>query len=349
MTMRTAIAVSGGIDSLTAAYTLKKQGLDVFGLHFLTGFGPLAGNRAAVERRMADIGRQAGIAVEIVDLSTDFQAAVVDYFTATYRAGRTPNPCMVCNPKIKFGRLLEQARRLGADTLATGHYARLATDADGGCHLHRGADPRKDQSYFLARLTPAQLAQARFPLGDTVKTDVQRRARDRGLSAVTTGESQDICFVQGMTYSTFLEQQGLAAEPGPIVTADGREIGRHPGLHLYTIGQRRGINCPAARPYYVLALDRPRNRLVVGAKEELLRKACRVVDINWIQPPPTGALRVDTRVRYRHRAAPSCLTPDGPGAAHVAFDAPQEAVTPGQGAVFYQGDEVIGGGWIASS
>ncbi|MFC1812953.1 tRNA 2-thiouridine(34) synthase MnmA [Thermodesulfobacteriota bacterium] len=361
----TAIAVSGGIDSLVAAYLLKNECHEVIGIHFLTGYEALnldptkkpvsvsphaPGVSTAKEetRRSADhISNQLGIRVELLDCSTEFNKTVVDYFTQTYQAGRTPNPCLVCNPRIKFGTVLSFAEKLGASRLATGHYARLNRDGQGRFHLLRGIDKKKDQSYFLAMMTQSKLAGACFPLGDMTKSEVVDLARDKGLHPVKRAESQDICFIKGNRYGEFLStRSGFEPEPGIIEDVNGDILGEHQGLHLFTIGQRRGINCPAAEPYYVVRIDKTKNRLVVGYKKDLLSSECRIVNINWIIQKPDSPIKVQTRVRYRHIAAPSTLIPVDAGTAVVRFKTPQSALTPGQGAVFYRDDEVLGGGWI---
>ncbi len=342
----TAIAISGGIDSLTAAFLLKQDGQRVIGIHFLTGYE--ASDRAAdtIERQIQSIAEQLAIPIEIVDCNAAFKTDVVDYFVKSYLRGLTPNPCLVCNPTIKFGAVFAFARQLGAARLATGHYARVRKDDNGGLHLYRGVDAEKDQSYFLARLTSEQLAHAVFPLGQMTKADTKALARAKGLKPLSSKESQDVCFIQSTTYGAFLEQHGMPFKPGPIVDLQGNKLGEHKGLHHYTIGQRRGINCPAAHPYYVVKIEPEHNRLTVGTSQDLTTDRCRVEAINWIQPPPAKALQVLTRVRYRHSAAASMLVPRGPHAADIVFDVPQKALTPGQGAVFYDEDEVLGGGWI---
>ncbi|MFO7708000.1 MAG: tRNA 2-thiouridine(34) synthase MnmA [Desulfobacterales bacterium] len=344
-----AVAVSGGIDSLVAAHLLKQQGLEVFAVHFLTGFEKSSGrpgpDSQASPGALHDMAGRLGIALHVVDLQRDFRREVVDYVARTYLAGETPNPCMVCNPRIKFGALLQWAERAGAGFLATGHYARLRHDAHGRCRLLKGVDSRKDQSYFLARLDQYQLQRALFPLGGLTKADVHAWAARHELAPAAAVESQDMCFIRGGHYTELL---GLPARPGQIVDVEGNVIGGHLGLHRFTVGQRRGINRPAARPYYVVRLDREENRLVVGAREDVFASACRVVGINWIIVPPEAARRVSTRVRYRSREAPSTLIPRGDQSAVVAFDAPQPAVTPGQSAVFYDGEEVLGAGVIAT-
>lgn len=356
MTAPIAVALSGGIDSMVAALLLKEQGHAVLGVHFRTGFeeqpatvppdspAPVVATDPA--RGLYAFARRMGIRLHVVDLSRDFRREVVDYFTRTYLGGETPNPCMVCNPRIKFGALLKWAEKEGCRALATGHYARVRRDESGRSRLFKGADPGKDQSYFLARLDQHQLARAVFPLGGLTKPQVRTLATARGISPPAVEESQDVCFVRSGGYAEFIGRE--PSPPGLIEDMRGTVIGEHRGLHRFTVGQRRGINRPAARPYYVVRLDRERNRLVVGTQQDLLAPACRVVAINWIAPSPGAPVRVATRVRYRTREAPSTLTPFDPGSAIVRFDAPQSAVTPGQAAVFYAGEEVLGGGFIAS-
>ena len=232
--------------------------------------------------------------------------------------------------------------------LATGHYAGLTEDRCGRFHLYKGVDPKKDQSYFLARLTQRHLADARFPLGTMKKKDIIQLAGQKGFKPVKSRESQDVCFIKGKNYGDFLARhRGFEPKPGLIQDVHGRILGQHKGLHLFTIGQRRGINCPASEPYYVVRMDTRQNILTVGFKKDLFTSQCKVEDINWIQEAPSREVAVHTRVRYRHTAAASMLTPVEEKTAMVRFEKPQEAVTPGQCAVFYKGDEVLGGGWIS--
>jgi tRNA-specific 2-thiouridylase len=338
----TAVALSGGVDSLVAAFRLREAGHRLIALHFTTGF------ETAAPETVRALAGELGLPLHEIDLAASFRRAVVDDFVETYRRGRTPNPCMACNPRIKFGLLLDQARRLGAGRLATGHYARVARDGDGRVRLLRGADRAKDQSYFLARVPPDRLAAAVFPLGKLTKDEVRRRAAAAGFSGGVRSESQDICFVRE-SYADFLAAEGVASRPGEIVTVTGDVIGRHPGLHRFTVGQRRGIGVPGPEPYFVVRLAAETNQLVVGAKADLAADGCRVADVNWIAPPPDGPVAARVRVRHRHRAAPARIFPAPDGGAEVRFDAPQSAVTPGQGAVFFRGDDVLGGGIITEA
>jgi tRNA-uridine 2-sulfurtransferase len=343
----TAVALSGGVDSLFAAALLIQQGYPVVGIHFVTGYeNP---DNPSPKQLAEMLASRLGIDVYLMDAVQPFQQTVVDYFVRTYLSGLTPNPCMVCNPLIKFGTVLDYARSIGAFRLATGHYARITSDLSGTKHLWKGIDPIKDQSYFLSRMTQTQLAHACFPLGGMTKFQVIQLADEMKLQPVHHGESQDICFITDRKYGEFLaDQEGFVSPPGPIITVAGKIIGEHPGLHLFTIGQRRGINSPAAQPYYVVRLDRKANALVVGFKSDLLASSCRVTGINWIVGPPEFPARVFTRVRYRSQAVCSTLFQMDPDGVTVEFDTPQPSVTPGQGAVFYrEDDEVVGGGWIS--
>jgi tRNA-uridine 2-sulfurtransferase len=348
----TAIALSGGIDSLMAAHLLKEKGHRVIGVHFITGyedtiFESSPNDHPLRSYKMFSIADQLKIDIEMIDCRSEFKKNVVDYFIDTYQAGQTPNPCMVCNPFIKFGTVFDAARKMGAPMLATGHYARTVEDSRGRFRLYKGVDAKKDQSYFLARLEQRHLAGALFPLGTMEKKEVIRQANQKGLKPVRSTESQDVCFIKGKNYGDFLARQpGFESKPGVIQDVRGRILGEHQGLHLFTIGQRRGINCPASEPYYVIRMDTRRNVLTVGFKKDLFVSQCRVEDINWIRETPGRPVRVHTRVRYRHTAAASRLTPVDEKTAMVFFEKPQEAVTPGQCAVFYKDDEVLGGGWI---
>jgi tRNA-specific 2-thiouridylase len=347
MASRTAIALSGGIDSAVAALRLKAAGEEIFAIHFLTGFeNPVFFTQQ--ERDLRHLADRIGIALEIVDCREAFRHHIVDEFVESYRLGRTPNPCVRCNASIKFGLVLAHARSLGARRLATGHYVRLESDSEGRYHLCKGADPGKDQSYFLARLTQDQLRQAVFPLGAFTKARVQRLAAEAGLMVRPPRESQDVCFIAQGDYVAFLRGPGgIEERDGPIVDVSGRELGRHRGLHAFTIGQRRGIDCPGPVPYYVVRLDSAGNRLVVGTRSDLMASGCRVSAVHWIQPP-SGAVpfQVDVRLRYRSPPQPARVILEDGSKATVFFDSPQAAVTPGQCAVFYRGEEVLGSGWI---
>lgn len=350
-----AVALSGGLDSAVAAALLKKKNYRVIGLHFRTGyeFGPGDLDPSMPLSRVNSwahrVSEQIGIPLEVLDCSEAFEREVVRYFVDAYRSGQTPNPCVVCNQHIKFGLILERARALGASTLATGHYARIRQEANGQSWLLKGVDRAKDQSYFLYRLTQQQLNHAMFPLGIYTKKQVREMARTLDLTSFKERESQELCFVRHPTYKDFLSKRTeFHSRPGLIVNTRGDILGQHQGFHAYTVGQRKGIGIPGLTPYYVIRLDKEQNRLVIGAKSELEATECRVTHINWIETvPPEKQISAQTRIRYRHREAESVLTPLDPHTATVRFSKAQYAITPGQAAVFYQGERVLGGGWIA--
>jgi len=334
------VAMSGGVDSSVAAALLLEQGWEVGGVYMELGFGD-GGARA---------GRVAaflGVPLRVVDLRADFQRQVLDYFVRSYASGRTPNPCVVCNPQVKFGRLLEFARSRGVERLATGHYALLRKGKDGRIRLCRGADPKKDQSYFLCRLRPDQLPGLVFPHGERTKDETYRLAARLGLAGRHGSESQDVCFMQGTTLREFLGRHGPSPQPGDIVTAAGEVKGRHRGISHYTVGQRRGLGVPDATPYYVTALDPERNRVVIGKEEDLWRDEMFVAGCVWQgEEPPALPARMRVQIRYRHRPAWAEVSEAPEGRLRVVFEEKQRAVTPGQFAAFYDGTMVLGGAEI---
>lgn len=339
MSSLTAIALSGGLDSLVAAHLLKQQGHDLVGIHFTTGF-------ESKKIDLPGIEEQLGIKIHSMDLSAEFNAQVVDYFVATYARGKTPNPCVICNQAIKFGLVARRARELGARRIATGHYARIRAGGAGDIELVRGLDPVKDQSYFLAMLTQEHLRQALFPLGHLTKDQVRGIAMENHLVPSEQKESQDICFIRESGFSEFVQSRlSLPPSPGDIVLGDGTKVGRHRGLHCYTIGQRRGLNSPGPEPYYVKTIDMENNTLVVGGKKDLYTAEAILGDLNFLIPPLISSQRVTTKIRYSHRGAPSVVSIQD-DITTIVFDEPQLAVTPGQVAVFYEADKVLGAGII---
>jgi tRNA-specific 2-thiouridylase len=339
--MKIAVAVSGGVDSMVTAHLLKSSAHDIFAIHFLTGY-ETADNH---DHLLSPYFKSLGVKLITINLSTQFQSEIVNYFISTYASGKTPNPCIKCNADIKFGYLRAYAMKLGADKIATGHYAQVK-HTESGLQLLKGIDRRKDQSYFLGRLSPRQLASAIFPLGEWNKETVINYAIDKGIDKLVQPESQEACFIRDR-YQDFLIQSGcIKKQAGPVITTSGKEIGHHNGLHEFTIGQRRGINCPGPYPYYVVRLEQHTNTLVVGKKDDLLSESCLIHDINWIVDPPKFAIDIDVRIRYRTKAVKAKLTPTHLKQAILHFDTKQSAVTPGQVAVFYQGDTVCGGGII---
>jgi tRNA-specific 2-thiouridylase len=340
--------MSGGVDSAVAAVLLKEAGWRVFGITAL-----LTRERSrccAPEDVLAatDVCERLGIAHHVVDVCDEFERAIVQCFMAEYTAGRTPSPCPVCNRHIKFGLLAAQARALGAERIATGHYARVATGQDGLAQLRRGVDRAKDQSYFLALLTQEQLRSSTFPLGGMSKPDVRRIASERGLPVATRRESQEVCFVPDGEHGPWIDLRSFDTRgPGDMIDTGGVRIGRHKGVHYYTVGQRRGLGLAVGAPLYVVALDRERNAVVVGSRNEALRSRMCVRGCNWAAGrPPAERFRCSAQIRHSHAAAPATVGMLADGAAEVEFDEPQFAIAPGQLAVFYGGDLVLGGGWI---
>ncbi len=345
-------ALSGGVDSAVAAARLVEQGLAVVGvtLRLRSGQeGPTVPTPQAIERARS-VCQQLGIRFQVIDAQEAFHRRVVDYFIAEYAAGRTPNPCVQCNRFIRFGLLLEQALTLGADKLATGHYARIR-QADGSYQLLRGCDVRKDQSYFLHALDQEQLAHTRFPLGRLTKGEVRELARQHRLPVAKRAESQDVCFLMEGDYRTFLAEQAPdVMQPGPIRDTAGRRLGEHRGLAAYTIGQRKGLNISAPEPLYVLAIQPGENTLIVGPADELGRDRCLVENMHYIKgDAPHSRFRAEAQIRYR--ADPASVTVSSmPGErANVQFDEPQMGITPGQFLVLYEGDVVLGGGAICEA
>lgn len=340
-----AVALSGGVDSLVSGYLLKQHYKKVFGLHFTTGYEKDNFDAKQLEEQLH-------FPVTTIDLSTQFEEQVVRYFVNTYLEGKTPNPCLICNVTIKFGALLDQAKKMGADVFATGHYATVVNSftrpdrTDRGGYLKQGEDPVKDQSYFLSLLSPETLGQLIFPLASMKKEAVKQFAASHNLSPLHPSESQDICFIHDNNFPGFILNK-IHATPscGDIVDTSGKVVGRHKGLHQYTIGQRRGLNCPASEPYYVRKIHVKENRLEVCFKKALQQSEFYARNINWNFPASRNLPNIITKIRYNHKGALSTLHFD-PDGIRVVFDTPQNAVTPGQAAVFYKENRVLGAGII---
>jgi len=362
-----AVAMSGGVDSSAVAALLHAQGHPVVGLTLqLWNQRRLAGYEGMPEssqgrccsiddvydaRRVAE---HLDIPYYLVNAQDRFEDEVVRPFVAEYLAGRTPIPCTLCNNHLKFDALLLTARQIGAERIATGHYARNHFDTSRGRWvLSRPADRSKDQTYFLFGLTQQQLSRTLFPLGEMQKPDVRAMAGEQGLALAQKPDSQEICFIPGGSYSDFLraylDEQGrdLPDSSGDLVTAGGEVVGRHQGIHSFTVGQRKGLGVSSPDPLYVLKIHPDSHTVEVGPDTALLSRTLIADRLNWVSiAEPTGPIRVNIKIRHRHEPAPATLVVTGPDTIEAIFDEPQRAITPGQSAVFYQGDEVTGGGWI---
>lgn len=375
MSDRVVVAMSGGVDSSVAAALLVEQGYEVIGVMLRlwseaprstgsvgdrpepdspprAGEGPGVGsNKCCSLESVYDargVADRLGIPFYVINAEQPFKTHVVDFFVAEYAAGRTPNPCLACNRKIRFGYLLDYARTLGARYLATGHYGRVRRDAQGRFQLWRGADRGKDQSYVLSVLGQADLAQALFPVGEYTKPQVRALAAARGLPTASRVDSQDLCFIADGDYRRFLADHAPeSVQPGPILDRTGRRLGSHRGLPFYTIGQRSGLGVAAPQPLYVLELDMPRNAVIVGTAGELGHAWLRTGPAWWVAgEPPPGPLQAEVQIRYRATPAPALVTPGADGGVAVRFVAPLRDITPGQAAVFYAGEICLGGGVI---
>lgn len=355
-----AVAMSGGLDSSVTAWMLAREGRPVVGLSMLLWdhSGVEANGRCCGALDLGDakrVAQQAGIPHYTLKMDEEFRQKVVDPFVEDYLAGRTPSPCVRCNTWVKFDLLLERARKLGAEQVATGHYARILEGPD-GLELHTALDADKDQSYYLFELTQEQLAASLFPLGELTKREVRELAREAGLVVAEKGESMEVCFVSGGVRE-FVEEQAAAnperfgavplSAPAALVDTTGRELGSGQPYYRYTVGQRRGLGLAAPSPLFVLAVEPDANRVVVGGEADLMAPGLRGERLHWIGPDPQGEVEATVKIRSRHPGVASRIRSLGGGAVEIEFAEPQRGITPGQAAVFYQGTRVLGGCWIA--
>lgn len=353
---RIVVGMSGGVDSSVAAALLVEQGYEVLGVMLRLwsepGQATKRDNRCCTRDQMLDahfVARKLGIPFQVVDAQDVFKRQVVDAFIDGYWQGLTPNPCLACNRSFRFDFLLEEAAKRGATHLATGHYARITQAAGGLFELRKGVDPAKDQSYVLSVLDQHRLSQVILPLGAYTKTEVRQMAARLGLPVAHKEDSQDLCFVADGDYRRFMRDYAPhPVEPGPIVTKAGQALGRHSGLLNYTIGQRKGLGISYSEPLYVIEKDSVRNTLVVGTRAELGGDHLQALNMNWIDgQPPAGPIRAEVKIRYKSAFIPATITPVGRDAADIALDIPLPDITPGQGAVIYDHDRVLGCGIIA--
>ena len=346
------VAMSGGVDSSVAAALLKEQGYDVVGMMLRLWSEPAKeeSNRCCTPDSMAQARRVAAkldIPFYVIDAKDVFRETVVEYFLEGYARGETPNPCLVCNRKIRWTFLLDHALALGAEYMATGHYVRIRK-AEGRSQLLRAVDRSKDQSYVLHVLTQEKLKHALFPVGDYPKPEIRAIAEKHGLPTASRKDSQDLCFLAGEDYRNFLQRNAAdMLKPGEIVTRDGRSLGAHNGLANYTIGQRKGLGVASPVPLYVITKDATRNTLIVGTQDELGSRELTARDVNWLSGEvPNEPFRAEVKIRYTAKEAEAWVKPIGENQAQVTFDAPQRDITAGQAAVFFQGDLMLGGGII---
>jgi len=357
---RVVLAMSGGVDSSVAAWLLREAGHEVFGLFMRHGQeqdtvcnvrcgtpathkqGCCSAADAADARRVADL---LGVSFYALNFERQFDR-IVDYFVESYSAGRTPNPCIVCNTWLKFGKLFEYADSVGAEFVATGHYARLV-DGPNGMALCRGRDPSKDQSYVLFGIRRGLLPRLLFPVGEHHKDEIRQIAGRLGLRVAQKRDSQEICFVPDQDHARFVRQQrGHLDTSGEVVTTDGAVVGRHDGYERFTIGQRKGLKIAFGEPRYVVRIEPDTRRVVVGTHEELARTQLTADDANWLIDEPAEPLHCQVKIRYRSRPVDAAVEPLPDGRFHVTFAEPHHGIAPGQAAVCYDGDRVLGGGWI---
>jgi tRNA-specific 2-thiouridylase len=350
---RVLLGMSGGVDSSVAGYLLREQGYDVVGVTMKVwpqdcisrAEDKCCGPQAVADAR--NVAYSLGIPHYVVDEADQFEKLVIDYFSSEYQAGRTPNPCVMCNEKLKFGNLWNKAEALGCDYIATGHYAIIEHNGDRAV-LRKGVDARKDQSYFLFSLRQPQLRRALTPLGGMSKPAIRDIARSLGLKVADKADSQEICFVPGNDYKAFLRSHLGENEfhPGAIYDLSGNFLGEHDGIELFTVGQRKGLPGGSAEPRYVVDIDADTNRVIVGSAEDVVSDEFEIDRVNWIGEAPEDSIEATVKIRYSHPGTAAAVRVLDGNRAQVQLHSPQKAVTPGQAAVIYNGDVVLGGGWI---
>ena len=347
--MKALIAMSGGVDSSVAAFLMRDCERIGCTMRLYDGEDSERENTCCSLDDVEDaraVCRRIGIPFHAFNFKDEFEEKIINKFVDCYRRGLTPNPCIDCNRYLKFDKLMVRARELGCDCVVTGHYARIE-EKDGKFLLKKGLDPTKDQSYVLYSLTQEQLKDIRFPLGELTKDEVRRIAEENGFVNAHKSDSQDICFVPDGDYAAFIERRGGMAPEGDFLSADGRVMGRHKGITHYTIGQRKHLGISVGAPIYVTGIDPQKNTVTLGDESALMRRVCRVEDINWISGDvPKEPVRCLAKTRYRQKEQPATAYVNDDGTVTLEFDAPIRAITPGQAAVLYDGDVVLGGGII---
>lgn len=351
---RVVVAMSGGVDSSVAAALLAGAGYEVVGItmSLFQSVCQIKNPRNCCSLQAFEdayeVAKKIGIPYHALDLKEEFEKEVINYFIEEYIQGKTPNPCIKCNEKIKFGTLLNKAKELEADYVATGHYSQIEYDKDKEYYLlKKGRDLKKDQSYVLFSLQQEQLQHILLPLGRYTKEDIRKKAKELGLSVHNKPESQEICFIPDNNYHNFFQDRGTMSRVGPILDKQGKEIGEHKGIYFFTIGQRKGLGKAFGKPLYVIEIDKNKNALIVGEKEDLFRDELIASKVSWISKnPPLRPITVKAKIRYTHKEATASVAPLSNGQVKVKFIKPQLSITPGQAVVFYQDDLVLGGGWI---
>ncbi|MDY0361956.1 MAG: tRNA 2-thiouridine(34) synthase MnmA [Desulforegulaceae bacterium] len=347
MKEKIAAAVSGGIDSLVAAFILKRKNYDVTGIHFFTGYESKKKDQIKLE--LTKMCSKIDIPVIFIDIEKEFNEKIVSYFKNSYIKGYTPNPCLICNQMIKFKLLFDEAKKININKIATGHYVKIIK-SEKKIFIAKANDPFKDQSYFLSMVSPDNIKNCLFPIGNLKKNQVKKIAENFCLVPSEKDESQDICFIKNKNYKLFLEQdKNLDLKPGKIIDRQGKIIGSHNGVHNFTIGQRKGINCPGPYPYYVLETDPKNKTVIIGKKEDLYSNSLIAKNFNWFQEPQNFPFEAEFKIRYSHKGQKGKIFKLNDNLYKVIFNSQASSVTPGQGLVVYDNQKVIGAGFISKN